>query len=162
MLMRRTNIYTTTECPTHTLHHRRSAPARRQRARPPHISSDKQIYAHRQHQHNPKHTANTILGTTPLSTNTEREVHLPRDDRINVSRFCCGHHTDIINDMHRIDQASNADSPHCSSGEGTIEHLLLHCPTFQKHRDLYYIHSLEHLWEHPKETVALFGDASII
>ena len=33
--MRGTHIYSSTDCPTHPLHYLRSAPARRQRARPP-------------------------------------------------------------------------------------------------------------------------------
>ena len=74
----------------------------------------------------------------------------------------CGHHTAIPAYMHRIRQAPNPDCPHCNSAEGTIQHLILHCPALQVHRDLHHIHALEHLWERPEETVAFLRDASII
>jgi len=172
MLMRETRIYPSTDCPTHPLHHLRSAPARRQRARPPRTTVAKlyqqeldslpptpdntslrthirTVYTNRTLDTYP---VNTILGTSPPHINTQAETHLPREDRVHLSRLRCGHHTAIPAYMYRIRQAPNPDCPHCNSAEGTIQHLILHCPALQVHRDLHHIHALEHLWERPEET----------
>ena len=42
------------------------------------------------------------------------------------------------------------------------EHVLLHCPALQIHRDSHHIHSLELLWERPEEVINFLRDASII
>ena len=68
-------------------------------------------YTHRLHKQNTKHfPANTILGTTPPSTNTQRELHLPREDRVYMPRFRCGHYTSISAYMYRIARTSNANA----------------------------------------------------
>ena len=182
--MRGTHIYTSTDCPTHPLHHLRSAPARRQRARPPRTTVAKLYQTEldsipsipeNTSLHTHIHTVytnitldtfpvNAILGTTslPPHINTHAESHLPRDNRVHLSRLRCGHHTVIPTYMHRIGQMPNPDSPHCNSAEGTVEHLFSHCPALQVHRDFHHIHALEHLWERPEETVAFLRYASII
>jgi len=75
MLMRGTHIYTSTDCPTHPLHHLRSAPARRQRPRPPRTTVAK-LYQ-QELDSLPPTPDNTILRThtyTP-STLTEHLKH---------------------------------------------------------------------------------------
>ena len=182
MLMRGTHIYTSTDCPTHPLHHLRSAPARSQRARPPRTTAAK-LYQQeldslpptpdntslRTHIHTvytnrtlETYPINTILGTSPPHINTQAETRLPREDRVHLSRLRCGHHTAIPAYMHRIGLAPNPDCPHCNSAEGTIQHLLLHCPALQVHRGLHRIHALQHLWERTEKTVVFHKDASII
>merc|ERR1719376_1823575 len=155
MRMRGTHIYTSTEDPTHPLHHLRTAPVRIPRADPPH-TTPAQFYqieldslppipentSLRTHIHTvyTNRTLNpfppsTLLGTTPPPLHTQRE------DRVHLSRLRCGHHTAIPAYMHRIGLAPNPNCPHCSSAEGTIQHLLLHCPALQVHRDSHHIHT---------------------
>ena len=42
-------------------------------------------------------------------------------------------------------QVPDANCPRCDAIEGTAEHVLLHCPALQTHRDSDHIHALEHL-----------------
>ena len=127
------------------LHYLRSAPARRKRARPPRttvaklylppIPDDTSLRTHIHTVYTSRtldiYPVNSILGTLPHHINTQAESHLPREDRVHLSRLRCGHHTDIPAYMDRIGQAPNPDCPHCNSAESTIEHILLHCPALQ-------------------------------
>ena len=180
--MRGTHIYTSTARPTHPLHHLRSAPARRPRARPPHTTpaqfyqseldslppapenTSLRTHIHTVYTNRTLNTfpQNTLLGSTPPPLHTQREQHLPRVDRVHLARLRCGHHTSIPTYMHRIGRAPDATCPHCSDAEGTAEHVLLHCPTLQSHRDTHHIHALEHLWERPGDTIRFLRDASVI
>ena len=182
MRMRGTHIYTSTEDPTHPLHHLRTAPARRPRADPPHTTpaqfyqteldslppipenTSLRTHIHTVYTNRTLNTfpPNTLLGTTPPPLHTQREQHLPREDRVHLSRLRCGHHTAIPAYMHRIGLAPDATCPRCDAVEGTAEHVLLHCPALQIHRDSHHIHSLEHLWERPEEVIDFLRDASII
>ena len=67
---------------------------------------------------------NTILGISLPYIKKQAESHLPREDRVNLSRLRCGHQTAIPFNMYRIGQAPNPDCPHCNIAEGTIQHLL--------------------------------------
>ena len=182
MRMRGTHIYTSTARPTHPLHHLRSAPARRPRAHPPHTTpaqfyqseldslppapenTSLRTHIHTVYTNRTLNTfpQNTLLGSTPPPLHTQREQHLPRVDRVHLARLRCGHHTSIPTYMHRIGRAPDATCPHCSDAEGTAEHVLLHCPTLQSHRDTHHIHALEHLWERPGDTIRFLRDASVI
>ena len=180
--MRGTHIYTSTAHPSHPLHSLRSAPSRPPRRFPPH-TTPAQFYQESLDSlpplpnnvslHTHIHTTftqrtldtfppNTLLGAPPPITNTAREQHLPREDRVHLSRLRCGHHTSIPTYMHRIGLAPDPTCTHCNNAEGTVEHVLLHCPALQIHRDRHHIQALEHLWERPEEIVGFLRDASLI
>ena len=181
MDMRGTHQYTSTAHPAHPLHHLRSAPTKTPRSRPPHKTPASYYTTHlnslpptpdditlRTHIHTvytrraiDAFPPNTILGAPPPIIDT-REQHLPREDRVHLARLRCGHHTSIPTYMHRIGRASTPTCVHCNSAVGTVEHVLLHCPALQLHRDRHHIHALEHLWELPEKTVGFLRDASVI
>ena len=181
MDMRGTHQYTSTAYPAHPLHHLRSAPRKPPRSRPPHKTPASYYSAHltslpptpdditlRTHIHTvytrrtiDAFPPNSILGAPPPLINTH-EQHLPREDQVHLARLRCGHHTSIPTYTHRIGLAPDSTCPHCDTAEGTVEHVLLHCPALQVHRDSHDIHALEHLWERPEEVVGFLRDASII
>ena len=51
--------------------------------------------------------------------------------------------------MHRIERAPDANCPRFDAVDGTAEHVLLHSPALQTHRDSHHLNALEHLWELP-------------
>ena len=182
MRMTGTQIYTSTENPAHPLHHLRQPPAHHPRTNPPHVTPAKffssslqsippptgntswrtHIHTTITHQHLTTLSNNTILQAHPPSTDISLEQHLPRQDRVHLSRLRCGHHTSIPVYMHRIGQLDNPTCNLCNNAVGSVEHILLHCPAIQSHRDNHGIHALEHLWERPVEAIGFLRDASII
>jgi len=64
--------------------------------------------------------------------------------------------------MHRIGRAPDANCPRCDAVEGTAEHVLIHCPDLQLHRDAHDIHALEHLWERHEKVIDFLRDAYFI
>ena len=180
--MRGTHIYSSTEHPSHPLHSLRSAPSRPTRRFPPHTTPARYYQdslaslppsppntSLRTHIHTvftqrtlDTFPPNSLLGVPPPPTSTPREQNLPRENRVHLAPLRCGHHTSIPQYMHRIGLAPEPTCVHCNSAVGTTEHVLLHCPALQIHRDSYHIHSLEHLWERPEEVVGFLRDASII
>ena len=183
MRMRGTHIFSSTTHPSHSLHHLHQAPSRPpRRSRVPHTTPAK-FYKDSLNSlpplpdntslHSHIHTTltretldtfppNTLLGAPPPLANTLHEQRLPREDRVHLARLRCGHHTSIPTYMHRIGRAPTPTCVHCNSAVGTVEHVLLHCPALQIHRDRHHIHALEHLWELPEETVGFLRDASVI
>ena len=131
-----THGYRSTVCPTHPIHHLRSAPARRKKARPSHTTVAKlyqtelysflpipentslrthiyTVYTNRTHSYLPrKH--HTRHDTPP--TNTQSEIYFPCEYQVHLSQFRCGHYNAIPTYTHRIGQAPNFDCPHCNSG----------------------------------------------
>ena len=151
MRMTGTQFYTSTEHPSHPLHHLRQPPARQSRSRPPH-ATPASYYASslqsippptgntswRTHIHTvftQQHLAtlpdNTILHAPAPPTDITLEQHLPREDRVHLSRLRCGHHTSIPSYMHRIGQLNDPTCHLCNHPEGSVEHILLHCPAIQ-------------------------------
>ena len=135
-----------------SLHHLRSAPARRQRTLSTY-STDAKLYETELDSLSPIldkssfcthiHTvytnrtldtipASTILGTTPVVGTTPPSL-LTGTEEAKV-------------------QTPNAYN----------RNLLLHCPALQTHRALHHIHALQHIWERPQETVAFLRDTSTI
>ena len=180
--MRGTHIYSSTADPSHPLLHLRTAPARRPRAYPPHTTPAK--FYQDLHDSLPPlpegitlgthiHTTftqraiatfppNSLLGVPPPLVNRERERSLPREDRVHLARLRCGHHTSIPTYTNRIGLPTDSSCVYCQDAEGTVEHILLHCPELQLLRDNHTIQSLEHLWERPEEALAIFSDAALI
>ena len=182
MRMRGTHIYTSTEHTNHPLHHLRSAPVRRPRPDPPHRTVA-QLYQReldslpplpdntslRTHIHTiytqrtlDSAEPNTLLGTRPPPIDPTLEQHLPREDRVHLARLRCGHHTSLPKYRHRIGLAPDSRCDYCQAAEGSLEHVLLHCPALQPHRDAHHIQALEHLWERPGEVVGFLRDASVL
>ena len=182
MRMTGTQVFSSTQNPAHPLHHLRQPPARQPRRNPPHTTPAKyytsslqsippptgntswrtQIHTTFTQQHLTTLPDNTILQAQAPHTDDALEQHIPRADRVHLSRLRCGHHTSIPSYMHRIGQLSDPTCDLCGNATGSVEHILLHCPAIQSHRDNHGIHALEHLWERPEEAIGFLRDASII
>ena len=104
---------------------------------------------------------NSLLGTRPPPVNSE-ELLLPRTDRVHLARLRCGHHPALPVYMHRIGRAPDDSCAFCLGPPGSVEHVLLHCPHLQQHRDTHNIHSLEHLWTRPAAVVNFLRDAGVV
>ena len=178
MNMRGTQQYTSTSSPTHPLHymqnpartprHIHNTPAEHfhslYRSLPPCPEGlSERAHIHREFTGRSLDVAppNSLLGSRPPPVNP-RKNSLPRADRVHLSRLRCGHHTSLPHYMHRIGLAPSPDCSLCGGAEGTVEHVLLHCPTIQQHRDTYHIHSLEHLWTHPEESLRFLRASGVV
>ena len=177
-----TQIFTSTERPEHPLHHLRSAPARRQRAHPPHrtaaqfyqeeldslpplpdgISLRTHIHTEYTRRYLESTRPNSLLGTRPPPIDPALEQHLPREDRVHLARLRCGHHTALPSYRLRIALNQDATCVFCLAAEGSAEHVLLHCAVLQPHRDAHDINTLEHLWERPGEVINFLRSASVL
>ena len=182
MRMTGTQLYASTDNPSHPLQILHQPPARQPRSHPPHntpasyyastlqtippptgnTSWRTHIHTTLTQQHLTTLPNNTILHAPPPLTDTTLEQHLTREDRVHLSRLRCGHHTAIPSYMHRIGQLNDPTCHLCNNTVGSVEHIILHCPAIQAHRVNHGIHTLEHLWESPEAAVAFLRDASII
>ena len=183
--MRGTQFYSSTDHPSHPLHYLRQAPSRPPRSRPPHLTPARKYQASLDSIPPVPSNSDTALHTHIRTTltrdalaayppNTLLQAHppkipphtpeqrLPREDRVHLSRLRCGHHTSIPAYMHRIGQAPVSTCARCDSAEGTVDHILTHCPELQSHRDHHNINSLIHLWSYPEEAIGFLRDASIV
>ena len=181
MSKRGTHIYTSTSDPSHPLHHLRSAPSRYPRAFPLH-TTPAQFYQNlldslppipdnitlKTHIHTTftQRTIdtlppNTLLGVSPPLTDRVQEQSLPREDRVHLARLRCGHHASIPSYMYRIGLSPDSSCVYCGNAVGTVEHILLLCPSLQLLRNTHQIHALEHLWERPQEVLAFLRDAAL-
>ena len=103
---------------------------------------------------------NSRLGTYPPHIN-EEEKTLEREDRVHLSRLRCGHHPVLPSYTHRIHLSDTATCTLCNQEEGTLEHIILHCPHLDTHRNRHNIHTLEHLWTHPVEVCNFLHDGGV-
>ena len=101
------------------------------------------------------HSPNEL--TNPM---TIKSLHSAEKPTGNIAPSCGDTPGAALQDTRRL--APDANCPRCDAVEGTAEHVLLHCPALQIHRDSHHIHSLEHLWERPEEAIDFLRDASII
>ena len=178
MDMRGTHAYTSTLSPTHPLHymqtpthtarHIHNTPAEHYRSLYQSLPPCPQRLSERAHIHR-ELTARPLLNAPPNTLLQSRpplvdpsEKSLKREERVHLSRLRCGHHTSLPTYMHRIGLAPDDTCTLCTQAEGSAEHVLLHCPTIQIHRDTHHIHSLEHLWTRPVEAMNFLYDAGIV
>ena len=156
------------QTPTHTSRHIHNTPAEHYRSLYLSLPSRPRGLSERAHIHREltvrsldSSPVNSILGSHPPPVDPA-EKSLPREDRVHLSRLRCGHHTALPHYMHRIGLAPTAACSLCNRAEGTVVHILLHCPTLQQLRDTHNIHSLEHLWTHPEESLRFLRAAGVV
>ena len=87
---------------------------------------------------------------------------MSREDRVHLSRLRCGHHPALPSYMNRIGRAPSADCVLCQAEPGTVEHVLLHCPTLQEARAYHNITSLEHLWTRPTDVMDFLRSTGVL
>ena len=175
-------MFSSTESPAHPLHHLRSAPARRSRARPPHLTPA--MFYQRELDSLPPlpdnislrthiHTVyaresleasqpNTLLGTRPPPADPALERLLSREDRVHLARLRCGHHMALPSYRHRIGLDRDPSCVYCLAAVGTVEHVLLHCAALRPLRDVHGVGALEHLWERPEEVMSFLRSAGVL
>ena len=175
--MRGTHAYTSTLDPHHPLHfmhtpphtsrHIHNTPADHYHSLyhglppcPPDTSLRSHIHTHFTRRGVSGLEPNSILGSRPPRVDAA-ERSLSRGDRVHLARFRCGHHPALPAYMHRIGLSAD-DLCSCGIEEGSAEHVLLHCPHLQHHRDTHGIHTLEHLWTRPVETISFLRDAGVV
>ena len=176
MDMRGTQQYTSTSSPTHPLHymqtptitprHIHNTPAEHFRnlyqSLPPcpeNLSERAHIHRVFTERYLDSAPPNSLLESRPPPVNP---CDLPRGDEVHLHRLRCGHHTSFPYYMERIGRAPSRICSLCNGAVGTVEHALLHCPTIQQHRDTFQIHSLEHLWTHPEESLRFLRDSGVV
>ena len=154
--------------PTHTARHIHNTPAEHYRSLYHSLPPCPQGLSERAHIHReltvrPLSVAppNSLLQSRPPPVDPSERT-LSREDRVHLSRLRCGHHTSLPHYMHRIGRAPTDTCSLCHAAVGTVEHVLLHCPTIQTHRDARNIHSLEHLWTRPAECLLCLKDAGVV
>ena len=178
MDMRGTQAYTSTTSPTHPLHymqtptrtsrHHHTTPAEHYRSlhlslppRPRGLSERAHIHREFTARSLAAYPDNSLLGSHPPPVDPS-EKSLPREDRVHLSQLRCGHHTSFPYYMHKIRLAPTATCSLCNQAEGTVGHVFLHCPTLQQLRDTHNIHTLEHLWTHPEESLRFLRAAGVV
>ena len=178
MDMRGTHAFTSTFSPTHPLHymqtpthtarHIHNTPAEHYRSLYNSLPPCPQGISERAHIH--REMTGAALSAAPNNSLLQRrpppvdpsEKNLSREDRVHLSRLRSGHHPSFPSYMHRIERATDDTCTLCSDAEGTVEHVLLHCPEAQQHRHTHQIHTLEHLWTRPEETINFLYDAGVV
>ena len=178
MDMRGTHAFTSTlsnthplhymQTPTHTARHIHNTPAEHYRSLYQSLPPCPQGLSERAHIHRELTTAalgaaspNSLLRARPPPVDPSEKA-LSREDRVHLARLRSGHHPAIPAYMFRIGRAQDDTCTLCSAAEGSVEHVLLQCPTAQQHRDAHHIHSLEHLWTRPVEVLNFLRDAGVV
>ena len=87
---------------------------------------------------------------------------MSREDRVHLSRLRCGHHPALPSYMNRIGRAPADVCELCLAEPGTVEHVLLHCPTLQEARAHHNITSLEHLWTRPTDVIDFLRSTGVL
>ena len=104
---------------------------------------------------------NSRLGRRPPPICEEEET-LSRVNRVHLTRLRCGDHPVLPSYTHRINLSDTDSCTLCNQAQGTLEHIILHCPHLDKHRDRYNIHTLYHLWTRPLEVCNFPGHTYLI
>ena len=104
---------------------------------------------------------NSRLGRHPPPISREEET-LSRENRVHLARLRCGHHPVLPSYTHRINLSDTDTCTLCNQAQGTLEHVLLHCPHLDTHRNQYNINALDHLWTRPVEVCNFLHDGGVL
>ena len=70
---------------------------------------------------------NAVLNRYPPLIN-EEENTISREERVHLSRLRCGHHPVLPSYTNRINLTCSDTCTLCNNAEGSLEHIILHCP----------------------------------
>ena len=105
---------------------------------------------------------NNILNAPPPLIN-DNEASLPRQTRVSLARFRCGHHTKLRAYQHRLDPNIDASCQLCTNA--AAEHTTLHiftCPHLDRLREDSGMTGVHDLWQDPLAASRFLGAAGLL
>ena len=105
---------------------------------------------------------NSILNSQPPPIN-ENEASLPRQTRVSLARFRCGHHTKLRAYQHRLDPNTDASCQLCvtAATEHTTQHIFT-CPHLDGLRQDSGVTGVRDLWLNPLAASRFLGTAGLL